>query len=727
LENKSGWRILWTQEGDRLVIWFVCQHKSVSRFAKLIDDSKNRASRQQLPDSFISEMQDGVVPQDEKIDVKLDPIGNTPLKLYDVAFDNVQSIVDDSWSPQMHLTPEERNVVEAKGTVLLLGRSGTGKTICICNRMEYDRERLGHKPGFSQLFVSRSRQLCRYVKDAVGDNDGSEFTTFDKLIGHIETTLSQFIDRSFNRGRHVDYSRFKDEFYTVVYPQEKTDALIVWKAIRTFLKGSIEAFQQTDGVLTREYFVGEKLGKNRCKVPLHLRDSLYDIFLQYQQWMSEQHLWDDCDRIFALLKGCENAKKSHSQVFEEDVRKTRLYVDEVQDYLQIEILLFFHIGGGPGALFLAGDPAQSVVEGTDFRFEEIRSVGHYVAGDRRHLIPEKPKVVNINFRSHAGVLKCAGGFLDLLFAHFPGSAKQLKKDHGLFKGARPGVLQSVQVQMLSTLLKEKMPGAVVLVHDDKAASWRERLDHRLVYGIREAKGMEFKSVIILDFFAELPRDLQKPWRDLLLNRYREEDDFSQQFPLVETHLKLVYTAVTRCIEQLFFAETVSSVSGDAAVRWLTTTSTMSARSNKDVLATINNVTDLEAMSMTNDEFCVSGIDEAELVENADYLSLEDAVNYLDRAIYCFQKAQTPELVAKAQVHLQSVKLRDRLKHGKDPTKSQKSMEKEVSRTINLLVKENLFSESLNVLNAVTPLVSPYTQQKLEEYIASPIHHVLNNY
>ena len=73
----------------------------------------------------------------------------------------------------------------------------------------------------------------------------------------------------------------------------------------------------------------------------------------------------------------------------------------MQDYLQIEILLFFSISGGPGSLFLAGDPAQSVVEGTDFRFEEIRSVGHYVAGNRRHLIPEKPRGVNINFRSHA--------------------------------------------------------------------------------------------------------------------------------------------------------------------------------------------------------------------------------------------------------------------------------------------------------------------------------------
>ena len=101
---------------------------------------------------------------------------------------------------------------------------------------------------------------------------------------------------------------------------------------------------------------------------------------------------------------------------------------------------------------MAGDPAQSVVEGTDFRFEEIRSVGYYVAGDRRHLIPEKPKIVNINFRSHAGILNCAGGFLDLLFDYFPGSAKQLKKDYGLFKGARPGVFHKVEVQQLAALL-----------------------------------------------------------------------------------------------------------------------------------------------------------------------------------------------------------------------------------------------------------------------------------
>ena len=243
--------------------------------------------------------------------------------------------------------------------------------------------------------------------------------------------------------------------------------------------------------------------------------------------------------------------------------------------------------------------------------------------------------------------------------------------------------------------------------------------------------MEFKTVIILDFFAELPSSLQKPWRDLLLNRYGEEDGFQQKYPLVETHLKLIYTGVTRCIDQLFFAETASSVSGDAAVRWLTTTSTTTDKTNTSgALATINDVNDLEAMSMTNDEFCVVGIDNAELAESSSEVSHEVVLNYLDRSIHCFLKAQNLELVAKAKVHSQSVRLRDRLAHTKYPTtagdmeEEMEELEKEAAQIITSLLRENLFIESENLLNSISSLVSPYTQQKLEECVTSPIH-ILN--
>ena len=152
---------MWTQEGERIIVWFIAKHKvsmvqvlvnhfmishvsyilsfspfsasvkSVSRLAKLIDDAKNRTARQQIPQPLVDELNsaDPATQASTKKEILLDPIGNVPMKLYDVALDSIDDIATTSWTPQMSLTDEERKVVEAKGTVLLLGRSGTGKTI----------------------------------------------------------------------------------------------------------------------------------------------------------------------------------------------------------------------------------------------------------------------------------------------------------------------------------------------------------------------------------------------------------------------------------------------------------------------------------------------------------------------------------------------------------------------------------------------------------------------
>lgn len=84
-----------------------------------------------MPQSLVDELNDECQSTQSTVkrEVLLDALGNVPLKLYDVNFDNIEDISSSSWTPQMSSTDEERKVVEAKGTVLLLGRSGTGKTI----------------------------------------------------------------------------------------------------------------------------------------------------------------------------------------------------------------------------------------------------------------------------------------------------------------------------------------------------------------------------------------------------------------------------------------------------------------------------------------------------------------------------------------------------------------------------------------------------------------------
>lgn len=460
---------------------------------------------------------------------------------------------------------------------------------------------------------------------------------------------------------------------------------------------------------------------------------MYDEFETYEKFKQDKGLWDDCDRIRDLLLRFEETNRVDSAVLDR-VRRSRIYVDEIQDYTQIECLVFFYLGG-PSGLFLAGDSAQSVVEGTEFRFEEIRSLGYFVAGSDRHeLVPQKPKTVNVNFRSHAGILNTAAAFLDVLFKYFPGSAKQLQKDRGLFQGSRPGVLHNVDTKKLAVLLSDKLKGTVVLVHDESSHYWRRALgDYKLVYGIREAKGLEFKSVILLNFFQELPSSLQKPWRNLLLNR--EGVDFEVKHPLVGTQLKLLYTGITRCIERLFFVETSSSIAGDAAVRWLTTLTVKKVgpapgknevqETFAEALATRNNITNIESMSMTADEFIGEGFNNAEIAESAE-LDLEQAHSSLERSIWCFEQGGNHELAAKARAHRQSIQFRLGLvpPHEQqcisDGINGQNLIEVKGAQIMESLISEGLLFEVLNIFYSISPFIPPYVKEELERCFISKI-------
>ena len=393
-------------------------------------------------------------------------------------------------------------------------------------------------------------------------------------------------------------------------------------------------------------------------------------------------------------------------------------MDEVQDYTQAEIAVFFFMCG-PGDLFLAGDPAQSVVEGVEFRFEEIRSVGYRLYGEnRRHLILDKPKTVHLNFRSHCGILNVAAAVLACMFKAFPDSAKQLKEDRGLFQGPRPGVFHNVEVARLRELVM-KRKGVVVLTHDRDASRWKQSLDYPLVYGIREAKGLEFQEVILVDFFVGVPDSLQKPWRDLLLGR--DLADISQR-PEVEGYLKLLYTAITRCIQRLFFAETSSSIAGVAFIRWLTTTTTMS-RSGKEALAVKSSVENVEKMVRTPDEWRSAGLDNAVMAESSEDLSV--SVSWLEKAIYCFEQVGDTLLASKARTHKLSIQFRLNLES--IAVSGEKTMdlysyagqtELDAALLTEELLAEQLVLEAKHVCCSVLPFLSVSYREMLHEGLIS---------
>ena len=147
--------------------------------------------------------------------VFLDPLANSPLKIWELQSGNVQRLKEEGWEPKLRLTSKEEQVIESMETVLLLGRSGTGKTICIANKMQADRR---VAPGTSQLFVARSRRICHLVASL----QGSGVQAQDSLNMH-SLTLHDVVHRATKALGLADSAPWNCKELCVGYLQFKRD------------------------------------------------------------------------------------------------------------------------------------------------------------------------------------------------------------------------------------------------------------------------------------------------------------------------------------------------------------------------------------------------------------------------------------------------------------------------------------------------------------------------
>ena len=253
-------------------MWYVSPHKKVSHYASQIDDSLSRLNRRtggqgQPDDQQVKDTKGRMMI--ERDQVFLDPLANSPLKIWELQSGNVQRLKEEGWEPKLRLTSKEEQVIESMETVLLLGRSGTGKTICIANKMQADRRVAA---GTSQLFVARSPRICLLVASLQGNGTGVQakdsmhFLTLHEVIHKVVSALGLADKKPWDRkDLRVDYLKFKRDIFPAVLAARRRaatctiDALVVWTVMRSFIKGSYEAVLGIDSSLRRQA-VGEMQG-----------------------------------------------------------------------------------------------------------------------------------------------------------------------------------------------------------------------------------------------------------------------------------------------------------------------------------------------------------------------------------------------------------------------------------------------------------------------------------
>eukprot|EP00397_Hematodinium_sp_SG-2012_P000015 GEMP01000015.1.p1 GENE.GEMP01000015.1~~GEMP01000015.1.p1 ORF type:complete len:4377 (+),score=1023.35 GEMP01000015.1:350-13480(+) len=164
-----------------------------------------------------------------------------------------------------------------------------------------------------------------------------------------------------------------------------------------------------------------------------------------------------------------------------------------------------------------------------------------------------------NYRLTMSILHLENQVLDLLSKHFLDRMEKLENQIAHFQGEPPiyfndPVFEDV-LQLFGNALNDEQ--AILVRNEETARELRAKKYGGLIMTIQEAKGLDFKDVIVYDFIKDSPA----PTSAWSLLRNQDKFDISKHELLCD-ELKMFVTAMTRAKERLMFFESNNGAARD---------------------------------------------------------------------------------------------------------------------------------------------------------------------
>ncbi|CAG8557951.1 6165_t:CDS:10, partial [Ambispora leptoticha] len=378
-------------------------------------------------------------------------------------------------------------------------------------------------------------------------NDEEEFHRNFSFIKTSNTSWAHF----------VDYEVFKKRYWNRLN-DDKLNSELVYSEF-SIIKGS----NPEGKYLSREEY--QTISTKKYPTFCHNRDKIYDLFRRYEKMKALNGDYDSIDRTLAILH-CATKKALNSPHIHE------IYIDECQDNQIVDFGLILKIFDRVDNIFLAGDIAQCIAKGSSFRFQDIRSLMYkweldriQVNNIRRVTIKPKQFELNINYRSHNGILRLAASIIDLIWYFFPDTIDRLSRERGEVGGPRPLVFKGFQAESfhfnvfsagenIGNYIEFGAEQVIIVRDEESKSSVKAKIGKAgLVMTIFEAKGMEFNDVLLYNFFTD-SSGCQK-WR-VILSALRDHSEAVQAFShekhyILSSELKNLYVAVTRARQHIW--------------------------------------------------------------------------------------------------------------------------------------------------------------------------------
>ncbi|KAA8911747.1 P-loop containing nucleoside triphosphate hydrolase protein [Sphaerosporella brunnea] len=411
-------------------------------------------------------------------------------------------------------SPEEAEVIkhDQSGT-LIMGRSGTGKTTCLVQKIVWNctaqRAVIGQDP-MRQILLTRSKLLVEKLKvytkrlvesqlsktisttpvkldvhDTLAEEsllhaktlgkltleDFPLVVTFDGLLKILENTVAEADRQKFyappgqsikkeapgqyvRRAQTVDFALFRSEYWRRFPPNltKKYEPGLVFAEILGVIKGSAFLHTGAFGSLCRDEYLSLS-HKQAPTFSAHQREGVYDIYRHYERQKLSHGDKDGIDRVLGVLKFLASDTSGIIQGFMEEI-----YVDEVQDQRCIDIKLLLMLVKNPRGIHLAGDTAQCISQDSTFRFSHVKRMffeafAHLSKStdDRTLAVPALFKLTR-NFRSHQGIISLANFISSLLSEAFPQAVDKMDEERGQFNGPIPTLFVGIGAKVLASRL-----------------------------------------------------------------------------------------------------------------------------------------------------------------------------------------------------------------------------------------------------------------------------------
>lgn len=423
----------------------------------------------------------------------------------------------------------QADILNLPTPTIVIGSAGSGKTALTLEKAKTLIGRVLYTT-LSPYLVENAQNLY-YSFGYENSKQEIDFLSFNEYLSTFEVPV----------GKELDFRAF-DQWASRYRQSHK-------------IKDTYKLFEEFKGVLTgsiveKLYLTADdyqNLGIKQSIFSASERDSVYDLFKKYLDWLPTSSYFDSNMVAYHLLQRIES-------------QYDFVVIDEVQDITNVQlasILKSLHISTN---FILCGDSNQ-IVHPNFFSWSQVKSL-FYKQDLRGNII----RVLATNYRNTPEVTNIANQLLLIKNARFGSIDKEstyLVKPNSTHAGVVEFLENQPKINAdLNQKTKRSANFAVLVLRNEDKAEAKRFFQTPLLFSVQEAKGLEYENIILYNVISNYDKEFREltngvSSEDLQVENIkfsRGKDKSDKSLDEFKFYVNALYVGMTRAVKNLYVVE-----------------------------------------------------------------------------------------------------------------------------------------------------------------------------